>query len=204
MLSEKAWMDGLAKLNACFPAANKSLSQDDVTARDLAYHDAIAPLFGNEDERRERPRLMREEAWALAVVDVARTWEYPFALPPPADLIEAARAADQRIAPNEARRTEHDREEARRLAERGVAMIQERLAESGAKLLPHQLPVRAMPALPAASDEPLWTDADWTAKLARAREVSAQALAKYPLVVPSPEQRAEVHELAELVAESTK
>lgn len=205
MLSQKAWMDGMAELNAYFPAANKSLSEDDIAVRDLAYHKAIAPLFGNEAERKERPRLMREEAWALAVVDVARTWEYPFALPPPSELIEAARDADHRIAPNEPRRTEEEREEARRLAAEGLALIEAKLAESGAKLLPHQLPVRNMRALAAApGDEPTWTDEDWAAKLARAREQTALLLAKYPLTVPSPQEQSEVHELAELVVEATK
>lgn len=150
MLSEKAWQDGLARLNACFPAAQKNLTPKDIAVRDLAYHDAIAPLFGSEDERKDRPHLMREEAWPAAIVEVTRTWEYPFALPPPQELIEAARGCDARLAGYPGRRTPEEIEAGKRAAAKGLALIQAEMAKRGA---PAALPVRSMRALPPASGE---------------------------------------------------
>lgn len=170
------------------------------------YFDAIAPLFGTEEERKTRLDLMTEQAWRAAVVDVARTWEYPFALPPPQMLIEAARSAHARLMPNPRLRTEDEREEARRIAAAGLVKIQAKLAESGAKLLPHQLPVRQMqPAL--SSGEIHLTDAEWDARVALLMRQGEELLAKYPatdVVKPSAEKQHEVNELAERVVEATK
>lgn len=174
MLSDKVWRDGMARLCACFPAASKNLSEEDIAVRDLAYHDAIAPLFGDAEEaKRARAWMLCEAAWLAAVVDVTRSWEYPFALPPPQDLIEACRAADARLRPNPERRTAEEIEAGKREAAKGLALIESEMAKRG---MPPLQRARTWPELPA-SEEPC-------------------------VVVLSDERREELRKLAERVVEA--